>query len=429
MSSDLSTLRGMLECKVCFRMLYEPYTTACGHTSCYSCLCNWLKNKSTCPACREPVTAAPAPSFLIRDMVQHFTKRADLLSDGETIEHHQTMQEEEMEMIVNDKANANPVTGGLFRGLLRPRPALARGYVDADDGVTRCPHCHWELLEGTCGHCGFLQPFDSLSDGESSEDAETDVDAELDMDDDDAHAFPPDIVPFEAFEDPSRDNSAMARAGRAMMRHTALHGGEPGDFVPEDFASEMSSIDEDEDDDDDDPDDMDDEEDEQDEEDDSLDGFIDDAAVEEQGDATSSASEGVHTVTVRRVVYDNVDSQSDKESQLSVVELASDDEHSDDASSSAPEVVSSRPARSRQRRVARRIAVDSEDDDEDENEDDEADDDAQLSQDHLHAMHTGNVEHQYHTDNSGDDVDEVGYYGDHAQDFEDFHSMSSTDDY
>ena len=33
---DLKSLRSMVTCKVCFKMLYEPYTLSCGHTFCYS---------------------------------------------------------------------------------------------------------------------------------------------------------------------------------------------------------------------------------------------------------------------------------------------------------------------------------------------------------------------------------------------------------
>lgn len=36
LKGDLKSLRSMVTCKVCFKLLYEPYTLGCGHTFCYS---------------------------------------------------------------------------------------------------------------------------------------------------------------------------------------------------------------------------------------------------------------------------------------------------------------------------------------------------------------------------------------------------------
>jgi len=34
--TDFDSLRSHLTCKICDRLLYQPYTIACGHTYCYS---------------------------------------------------------------------------------------------------------------------------------------------------------------------------------------------------------------------------------------------------------------------------------------------------------------------------------------------------------------------------------------------------------
>jgi hypothetical protein len=34
--SEFDSLRNHLTCKICDRLLYQPYTIACGHTYCYT---------------------------------------------------------------------------------------------------------------------------------------------------------------------------------------------------------------------------------------------------------------------------------------------------------------------------------------------------------------------------------------------------------
>lgn len=44
-----------LECAICSKLLYEPVTTACGHTFCRNCLARALDAKDTCALCRAVV--------------------------------------------------------------------------------------------------------------------------------------------------------------------------------------------------------------------------------------------------------------------------------------------------------------------------------------------------------------------------------------
>lgn len=66
--TNLEDLRTLITCRVCIRPLYEPYTIACGHTFCYSCLRQWFdrdRTQKTCPDCRTKVTKQPAPAYLV----------------------------------------------------------------------------------------------------------------------------------------------------------------------------------------------------------------------------------------------------------------------------------------------------------------------------------------------------------------------------
>ena len=42
------------ECGVCFNLLSEPITIACGHTFCRTCLVTSLERRKKCPSCRSP---------------------------------------------------------------------------------------------------------------------------------------------------------------------------------------------------------------------------------------------------------------------------------------------------------------------------------------------------------------------------------------
>lgn len=53
-----SELLDVLECQLCYMLLYQPLTTPCGHTFCRQCFARSLDHSSTCPLCR-----ADMPSF------------------------------------------------------------------------------------------------------------------------------------------------------------------------------------------------------------------------------------------------------------------------------------------------------------------------------------------------------------------------------
>ncbi|KAF1920151.1 hypothetical protein BDU57DRAFT_560975 [Ampelomyces quisqualis] len=200
--SDLDSLRCHLTCKICDRLLYQPYTIACGHTYCYTCLCTWFasnKSRKTCPDCRVVVKELPAPAYVIRDMTVVFISRLELLPAGETLEEHKKWQKEEADAVQQDRDNKDSRTGGLFKGCFNTHPLHGRGpslqvLRDQEDGVDRCPVCTWELEDGGCQQCGLIfdesgevswgDSFTGFSDmDEMSEHDTEDLDAEMDMED------------------------------------------------------------------------------------------------------------------------------------------------------------------------------------------------------------------------------------------------------
>ncbi|KEQ78101.1 hypothetical protein M436DRAFT_60035 [Aureobasidium namibiae CBS 147.97] len=210
---DFDSLRQLNTCKICERLMYEPYVISCGHTYCYSCLCTWFatSHKKTCPNCRELITQAPAPSYVIREMIHIFMNRHHLLPDGETIEQHQQWAFEEAEMVRNDKSNGDSKTGGLFKGVFRKRRERLLPNHDPIDHVDRCPRCNWEIEDGMCVQCNIHM--DSWSD--------TDSDSSSDMH---GESIPDD------FEDEDLDADAE-------------HGEFDMDFTPEEYAAWMRTHD------------------------------------------------------------------------------------------------------------------------------------------------------------------------------------------
>lgn len=179
--SDLTDIRNLITCSICDQLLYEPWTLECGHTYCYSCLCNWFKDKSkkTCPECRNIVKQMPAPAFLVKQMVEIFIKRGELLPSDESIEQHQTKRTEEIADVDKDRNGPK----GIFKGMF---PAAKRELIfDEGDGVYRCPRCLTEHEGGpTCTTCNLaVEPSYDLSDMDDDFDPEDLENLEVDLDD------------------------------------------------------------------------------------------------------------------------------------------------------------------------------------------------------------------------------------------------------
>ncbi|KAL1958767.1 hypothetical protein VTO42DRAFT_3886 [Malbranchea cinnamomea] len=199
----IDDLRKLISCGICMKPLYEPFTLACGHTFCYSCLTQWFvshRRKKSCPDCRTAVKAEPAPSYLLRNIIHLFISRPELLEHGESIEEHLANQRAESEKLEADKRNTNPSTGGLFQGCFKKTIPTGVPIYDLEDGVERCPECAWELEEGECLQCGFT--VDMISDSEFDSERQRSVGMTEDEDseiesvfrDEDYRAWPDDLL-------------------------------------------------------------------------------------------------------------------------------------------------------------------------------------------------------------------------------------------
>ncbi|KAI9809858.1 MAG: hypothetical protein M1825_000291 [Sarcosagium campestre] len=200
--ADLKGLRSMVVCRVCFKLLYEPFTLSCGHTFCYSCTSQWFEANrvhKTCPECRTEILQQPAPAYLVREIVNMFMNRGELMPSGETAEEHMKACEDESSCLERDRANEDKAKGGLFRGCFR-RSRSAMNMYDEEDGVNRCADCGWELESGRCERCGDDMSDTGFSDEvnrmgfseadfsetaslDTEQEEEEDLDAEIDMDD------------------------------------------------------------------------------------------------------------------------------------------------------------------------------------------------------------------------------------------------------
>ncbi|KAI9724376.1 MAG: hypothetical protein M1812_000444 [Candelaria pacifica] len=319
--AGFENLRSLITCRICVRLLYEPYMIGCGHTFCYSCLCQWFvnnKRNKTCPDCRAPVDRQPAPAYLVREMTEIFIARPELMPSGETKEEHRKWQKEESDIVEQDKVGTFSNMGGLFKGCFKSKKQDAWAIRDEEDGVQRCPTCTWELEDGECGRCGLTfdndgrpitgEGFSDLSEdddqsvvGFSSED----LDDEVDMEDQDVGLGPDwDDYDSMAGDEPisfpypqHRENYAIQRAvaqgaiapplNRRSAAHSAAAGRPESDTasmssdmqVSED--GEMGTLEEESEDDDNDDDD-----------DDEVDGSLDGFLVQDGSDQSQASSEG-----------------------------------------------------------------------------------------------------------------------------------------
>ncbi|KAL9106170.1 MAG: hypothetical protein Q9227_008762 [Pyrenula ochraceoflavens] len=56
--------RTEFDCQICYGLLLEPLTTACGHTFCRKCIARVLDHSNLCPICRRQLAMRPAAALL-----------------------------------------------------------------------------------------------------------------------------------------------------------------------------------------------------------------------------------------------------------------------------------------------------------------------------------------------------------------------------
>ncbi|RDL34623.1 uncharacterized protein BP5553_07751 [Venustampulla echinocandica] len=148
------------------------------------CLCNWFvpnRRKKTCPECRTRVKQMPAPAFLIKQLVEVFTKRSELMPSDESVDTHTQRRAEEIADVDKDRNGRD----GLFKGTF-PKTLAELWKDDADGGVMRCRNCGFEHEGGpSCQNCGAELDDEGYSFSDLDEDADLDdLDAlSLELDD------------------------------------------------------------------------------------------------------------------------------------------------------------------------------------------------------------------------------------------------------
>jgi len=80
------------DCTLCFRLLWHPVTTSCGHTYCKSCIDRSLDHKRECPLCKAPLEALHRANLTTNEFVEETIRRM-LPSD---FSERQRQDEEEM---------------------------------------------------------------------------------------------------------------------------------------------------------------------------------------------------------------------------------------------------------------------------------------------------------------------------------------------
>ncbi|KAI9848696.1 MAG: hypothetical protein M1837_006783 [Sclerophora amabilis] len=171
----------------------------------------------------------------VKDIVDVFMKRQELIPTGETSEEHSTWRKEALESVERDKAGNSDSNRGLFRGCFRKRQNQLRAIRDEEDRVARCPRCWYELEDNICMRCqlefdengsqiseGFLLGFSDEEDEDSdNEISSEDLDGELDMEDVDAD------LDFQVWDDPMNEPFALDYPNEYDREHEIIHGNTP----------------------------------------------------------------------------------------------------------------------------------------------------------------------------------------------------------
>lgn len=156
LKADLDKLRKVCTCVICRELLFEPYFFQCGHVYCYGCIVLWIgqaksKKQRFCPQCRVVIKSEPSPAFVVRDMIETFVARAEIMSPKGSGLEFRKQQKEVQQMLKRDKSACGL---GIFRGIFSNE--VMYGIRDPEDGVVRCPRCVWEVHNGRCQNpeCG-----------------------------------------------------------------------------------------------------------------------------------------------------------------------------------------------------------------------------------------------------------------------------------
>uniref|UniRef100_A0A060T9A7 ARAD1C42724p n=1 Tax=Blastobotrys adeninivorans TaxID=409370 RepID=A0A060T9A7_BLAAD len=158
-------------CSICQDIMHAPCVTSCGHGFCYECLSEWLKSHAkTCPTCRHKLTQRPSLSHGLKE-ISSVLVDALISADPSKSEEYETARKKAITEYEEDIK---------YHGVPFPFSFEATTLADVEDGVMRCPRCHWEVEPGmtVCDNCGntvqdgderYLEQFRRDEEGEGSD--------------------------------------------------------------------------------------------------------------------------------------------------------------------------------------------------------------------------------------------------------------------
>lgn len=66
-----AAIETLLECQICFEVMFEPSTTTCGHSFCWGCLETALQHSRKCPLCRTNIPSrVPASNSTLSRLIE-----------------------------------------------------------------------------------------------------------------------------------------------------------------------------------------------------------------------------------------------------------------------------------------------------------------------------------------------------------------------
>lgn len=89
-------------CPICFQTMKDAFSTACGHSFCYTCIMTHLNNKKNCPCCGQYLTNTQVfPNFLLNKLLKK-ASASQLVSSSTPLEHFKLYLQEGAEVLVKD---------------------------------------------------------------------------------------------------------------------------------------------------------------------------------------------------------------------------------------------------------------------------------------------------------------------------------------
>jgi len=94
------------DCSLCFRLLWHPITTPCGHTYCKACIDRSLDHKRECPLCKTTLKAHHRANMTVNEFIEETIRR---MLPGEFSERQKIYEEEMTELIGATKDGKNNI--------------------------------------------------------------------------------------------------------------------------------------------------------------------------------------------------------------------------------------------------------------------------------------------------------------------------------